>query len=105
LEFFAPDVEGEGLHDADIANGKLFEQDSSVADRREIVGGGPILGTILGAPINGVRSERFECDGRIPVIFVPQLVKIIEADIDIKSTAPMILDALVDDMAAGRKVS
>src|SRR5262249_28005131 len=104
LKLFAPDIEGEGLHHADITNGKLFKQDSFVADRREIVGSGPILGTILGAPINGVRSERFECDSRIPKIFVVQLVKIIEADINIKATAPMILDAFVDDVASGRKI-
>ena len=76
---------------------------SFVADRREDVSGGPILGTILGAPINGVCFERFECDSSIPEIFVVQLVKIIEADIDIKATAPMILDALVDDMASRQK--
>ena len=99
LKFLAPGIEGEGLHHPDIANGKLFEHDPSVADRREIVGGGPILGAILNAPINDVRPERFKCGGRIAEIFVVQLVKIIEADIDVKATAPMIFDALVDDMA------
>jgi hypothetical protein len=33
-----------------------------------------------------------------------QLVEIIEADIDIKSIAPVIFDALVIDMASGRKI-
>ena len=102
LEFFAPDIEGEGLHDADIANGKLFEQDPFVADRWEIVGGGPILGAILSTPIDDVRLERFECERRIAKIFVVQLVEVIKAYIDIKATTPMIFDALVDDMAAGR---
>jgi hypothetical protein len=69
-EFFASDIEGEGLHHADIANRKLFEHDPSVADRREIVGGGPILGAILNAPINDVRLERFKCGGRIAELFV-----------------------------------
>jgi hypothetical protein len=50
-----------------------------------------------------VRLERFNCDGRIAEIFVVQLVEIIEADIDIKATAPVTFDALVDDMASGRK--
>jgi len=33
-----------------------------------------------------------------------QLVKIIETDIDIKTTAPMIFDALVDDIMSGGKI-
>jgi|SRR6516164_4018504 len=65
LKFFAPDIEGEGLHDADIANRKLFEQNPFVADCRKIVGGGPVLGAILNAPINDVCLERFKCGGRI----------------------------------------
>ena len=104
LEFFTPDIEGEGLHDAYIANGKLFEQNPFAADCRKIVGGGPVLGAILDTPINDVCLERFKCGGRIAEIFVVQFVKIIDADIDIKTTAPMIFDALVDDMASGRKI-
>ena len=104
MEFFAPDIESEGLHDAYIANGKFFEQDTFVVDRRKIVGGGPILGSILGTPIDDVRLKRFKCGGRIAEVFVVQLVKIIEADINIKATAPMIFDAFVDDVASGRKI-
>ena len=70
LKFFAPDIEGEGLHHADIANGKLFEHDPFVADRREIVGGGPVLGAILNSPINDVRLEGLKCGGRIAEKFV-----------------------------------
>src|SRR6516225_11124831 len=75
LEFFAPDIEREGLHDTDITNGKFFKQNPFVADRREIVGGGPILGAILSTPINDVCLERFECEGRIAKILVVQLVE------------------------------
>src|SRR5262249_21998633 len=104
LEFFAPDIESEGLHDADIANGKLFEQNPFVADCREIVGGGPVPGAILKTPIHDARLEPFKCGGGIAEIFVVQLVEVIKADIDIKATAPMIFDAFVDDIATGRKI-
>src|SRR5262249_42222503 len=70
LKFFASDIEGEGLHDGDIANGKLLEQNPFVADCREIVGSGPVLGTILNSPIDDVRLERFKCGSRIAEIFV-----------------------------------
>src|SRR6516165_12110997 len=88
LKFFAPDIEGEGLHDADIANDKLFEQNPFVADCRKIVAGGPILGAVLGAPINDVCLERFKCGGGIAEIFVVQFIEVIKADIDIEATAP-----------------
>ena len=55
LEFVAADVEGEGLHDADIVDREFLEDDALVLDRREIVGGGPVLGAVLGAPVDRVR--------------------------------------------------
>jgi hypothetical protein len=36
----------------DICNGKLFKQNPFVADCREIIGGGPILGAILSSIIS-----------------------------------------------------
>src|SRR5262249_5113325 len=70
----------------------------------EIIGGGPILGAILSTPIDYVRLEPFKCGSCIAEIFVAQFVKIIEADIDVKATTPMILDAFVDDLAPRRKI-
>ena len=104
LEFGAADVEGEGLHHADIADRKFLEHDALVGDRREIVGGGPVLGAVLGAPVDRVGLERFERDRGVAKIFEAQLVEIVAADIDVQILAPIVLDALVDDVAAGREL-
>ena len=89
---------------ADIVDGKFLEDDAFVADRREIVGGGPVLGAVLGPPVDGVGLERFERDGGVAEIFEPQLVEIVAADLDVEIRAPIVLHALVDDLAAGRKI-
>ena len=104
LELVAADVEGEGLHDADIVDRKFLEDDALFVDRREIVGGGPVLGAVLGPPVDGARLERLDGDRGIAEIIEPQLVEIVLADIDVDVPAPIILDALVDDAAAGRKL-
>ena len=103
LELVAADVEGEGLHHADIADRKFLEDDALVGDRREIIGGGPVLGAVLGAPVDGVGLERLDGDGGVAEIFEAQLVEIVAADIDVEILAPIVLDALVDDVVAGRE--
>ena len=99
--FGAADVEGERLHQAEIFDRKFFEQDALVGDRGEVIGGGPVLGDVLDAPVDRVRLERFERDGGVAEIFEVQLVEIVAADIDVELAAPIVLDALVDDVAAG----
>src|SRR5208283_1365551 len=80
---------------------KFLEDDALVGDGREVVAGGPVLGAVLKAPIDGVGLECFERDRGIAEIFEPQLIEIIAADVDVDSAAPIVLDALVDDAAAG----
>ena len=104
LEFRAPNIEGESLHQAEISDGKFLEQDALVGDRREVVGGGPVLGEVLDAPVDRIRLEGFERDGGVAEIFEVQLVEIVAADIDVDVAAPIVLDALVDDVAAGREI-
>ena len=70
----------------------------------KVVGGGPVLGAVLGAPIDGVGLERFERDRGVAEIFEAQLVEIVAADIDVEVVAPIVLHALVDDVAAGREL-
>ena len=77
LEFRPADIEGEGLHHAEIADRKFLEQDALVGDRREIVGGRPVLGDVLVAPIDRVGLEGFERDGGVAEIFEVQLVEIV----------------------------
>ncbi len=104
LEFVAADVESEGLHHAGTADRKFLEQDALVADGREVVSGGPILGAVLGAPIDRIGLEGFKRHRRVAEIFEVQLVEIIAADIDVQRLAPMVLDAFVDDVAARPKI-
>ena len=48
--------------------------------------------------------ERLDGDRRVAEIFEAQLVEIVAADIDVEILAPIVLDALVDDVAAGREL-
>ena len=104
MEFLAPDIEGEGLHHADVFDGKFLKEDEPVGDRREVVGGGPVLGAVLDAPVDRVGLERLQRHGAVAEIFEPQLVEIIAADVDVDGLAPIVLHALVDDAAAGREL-
>ena len=74
------------------------------ADRREIVGGGPVLGAVFFPPVDRIGLERFERDSGVAEIFVPQLIEIVAADPYVEIARPIILHALVDDFAAGRKI-
>ncbi len=104
LELVAPDVEGEGLHDADVADGELVEHHLLLARRREIVGRGPVLGAVLAPPVDLVALERLQRDGGIAVVLVADGLEIVGADHHVEVLAPIIGDALVDDGAAGREV-
>ena len=92
------------LHHAEIVDGKFFEDDALVVDGGKIVGGGPVLGAVLGAPIDGVSLERLERNRRVAKILEAQLVEIVATDHDVELVAPIVLHALVDDVAAGRKL-
>ena len=57
--------------------GNSSQHDALVLDGREIVGGRPVLGAVLGAPVDLVGLEGLERDGRVAEIFVAQLVEIV----------------------------
>ncbi len=75
-----------------------------VVDRGKVISGCPVLGAVLGAPIDGVRLERLQRNRRVAKIFETQFVEIIAADIDVELFAPIVVHALVDDVAARRKI-
>ena len=52
LEPVAPGIERKRLHDPPVAVSGILEQDTLVLDGGEIVGGRPVLGAILGAPVD-----------------------------------------------------
>src|SRR3984893_2182978 len=68
LELVAPRIEGERPHDPPIALGEFLEDDPLVVDRGEIVSRGPVLDTVLGAPVHLVGLEGFQCDRRVTKI-------------------------------------
>ena len=104
FELVAAKVEDERLHNADIVDREFLEDDALVRDGGEIVGGGPVLGAVFIAPVDAVHLERFDGDGRVAEIFEAQLVEVVAADVDVEAFAPMVLDALVDDVATGREL-
>ena len=104
LEFVAPDIEGEGLHRPEIADRKFLQHDFLVLHGGEIVGGRPVLGAVLGAPIDLVALESFQRDGGIAEIFEADLLEVAGADIQVEVLAPIAGGSLVDDRAAGRKI-
>ena len=88
LEFRLPNVEGERLHQAEIPDGKFLEQDAFIGDRREIVGGGPVLGEILDPPVHRIGLEGLERHGGVTEIFEMQFVEIVAPDIDADARCP-----------------
>jgi hypothetical protein len=104
LEFVAPRVERERLHDSPAALRKLLEHHALFLDRREIVGRGPVLSHVLGAPVEMVGLERLERYRPVAEIFKPQLVEIVATEVDVEILSPIVLHPLVDDGAAGDEV-
>ena len=104
LELVAPDVEGEGLHHAEIADREFLQHHLLVAHGRKIVGGRPILGAVLGAPIDLIALEGLQRDGGIAEIFEADLLEIIAADVQVEILAPIVGDFLIDDRVAGREI-
>ena len=61
------------------------------------------LALFSSAPVDQISLERLDGDRRVAEIFESQLVEIISTDIDVEVFAPIVLDALVDDIVGGRK--
>ena len=101
FELVAPDVERERLHDSDIADREFFTDYPLVFECRKCVSGRPILCAVFVKPVELIGLECFEFDARVAKIFEAQLVEIIAADPDVDVFAPVILDPLVHDRAAG----
>src|SRR5262249_60887857 len=58
-------------------------------------------GDVLRAPVDMVGLEGLDGDRAVAEIFKPQLVEIVASDINVEILAPIVLDPLVDDGAAG----
>ena len=70
-------------------------------DRRKIVSRGPVLGTVLDAPVRMVGLEGFQCDRRVTKILVANFVEVVAPDIDVQVLGPIVLHPPVDHRAAG----
>src|SRR5262249_19309047 len=104
LELVAPDVEGERLHHPAAAHRKFLDDDAFVARRGKIVGGRPVLGTVLGPPVDLIALERLERDSGIPEILKANFVEIVLPDVDVEAIAPIVPDALVDDRPSRHEI-
>src|SRR5262249_55620006 len=103
-ELRPPRVEDIGLHAAGGADRKLLLDHAAVLDRgNAVIGGGPVLGAVLGAPIDRAGLERLDRHRRIAEVFESQGLEVAAAEIDVEVLAPIILDALVGDVAARRE--
>ena len=96
LELVAPRVEGEGPHDPPVALGEFLEDDPLLLDRGKIVSRGPVLGTVLGAPVRMVGLEGFQCDRWVTKILVANFVEVVAPDIDVQILGPIVLHPRVN---------
>src|SRR5690606_7802555 len=103
LEFLAPQVGHEAQPDAGagivLREGLL--DDAAFGNGGEIIGGGPAAGGIFGPPVELVTLEGLELHGQVEKILDAIFVKIVLADLGGLTLAPIILDPLVGDAAAG----
>src|SRR5262249_6084550 len=104
LEFVAARIEGERLHDADAARWKLFPHHPSLPYCGEVVGVRPFLSAVFDAPINLVTLEGLECDGGITKELVADDLEIARPDDDVEVPAPIVIDPLINQRAAGREI-
>src|SRR5262245_54566008 len=99
LELLAAGIEGERLHDPAVALEKFLEDDALVLDGGELVGGRPVLGAVLRAPVDVIGLEGLDGDRGVAEILVAQFVEVVAPDIDVEILRPVVLHALVDDGA------
>src|SRR5262245_55782100 len=103
LKLVASRVEGEGPHDSSVALGEFAEDDPLLLDRRNIVRHGPVLGTVLGAPVRMVGLEGFQCERRVTKILVANFVEVIAPDINVQVVGPIVLHPPVNHHTAGHE--
>src|SRR6185369_3692632 len=80
LELVATNIEGESLHDADVADGEFLADDALFPHGRKIIRSRPVLGAVLDAPVDLVALECLECDGRVAKVLVAQGLEVARAD-------------------------
>src|SRR5262245_25926434 len=104
LKLVASRVEGEGPHDPPVALGEFAEDEPLLLDRRNIVRHGPVLGTVLGAPVRVVGLEGFQCDRRVTKILVANFVEVIAPDINVQTVGPIVFHPPVNHHTAGHEL-
>src|SRR5262249_61729490 len=91
----------ECLHRAAAADRELLLEHALVFDGGKIVAGRPVLGGILGAPVDLVGLEGFERHVGVAQVKEAHLIEVIATDVYRQILAPVVLDAFVDDAPAG----
>src|SRR5215831_4590614 len=81
-EFGAPQIHFECLHHSDAVNREFFLCDATLLDSREAVSSRPVLGGVLGAPVECARLERLKCSIRIAEVIESQFLEVVGPDVD-----------------------
>src|SRR5262249_9823796 len=87
-----------------IVDRKLLKNDAFLAYRRKVVSGRPVFGAVLGPPVDQIALEGLDSDCRVTEILVAQFVEIIPANVHVDVSAPIFLDALVNDVVGRREL-
>ena len=101
LEFWPPQVEGEGLHAADGVGREILLDDAPFRHRRDVVERHPVGDDILQPEVVGIALEQFRQLLGIGVVVVADLIEIIVALGGGQIGAPPVLDPLIDGPAPG----
>ncbi len=101
LEHRATEVVDEALHAGGVAVGNLFLDQPAFGDGRDVVGVGPVLGGHFQPEIELPGFQGLDRDGVVAVVVGGQHIEVVEAAIDRKVLAPIVLDPLIADRASG----
>src|SRR5690606_21312498 len=82
LEVGLAQVEDKALHAPGIQVGDLFPDDASVAERRAVIAGAPVLGAELLVEIELAGLEGLQGHTQIPVVVDDDAIEIVEAAAD-----------------------
>ena len=89
---------------AEIADREFFQHHALVAHGREIVGRRPVLGAVLGAPIDLIALECLQRHRGIAEIFVADCLEISRADDDVEILAPVVVHFFVDQRCGRARI-
>ena len=101
VEQGAPGVEDHGAHSGGPAVGQHLELDSPVGDGGDVIRRRPKLGVGLAANVGLAGLEGLEGHGGVAIVVIADFIEVVLAAIDRQAGAPVVVQAAVDNGAAG----